>query len=303
MDRFSRARVGSVAPLEPRIPQKLLLALDGSTQDAFGITLATQLRERFGCSLTVVDARDSVDENELASRVAESIGAAAIPKTGGESFQQIIAAVENSECDLLLCPCPYGRDLEAVGPDSAGTVIDVLLARSPVPILVVRHPYEPHAELFLEAVLILTAENEVAASAAAWAAGLVSPRGTLHLLLIMEKEMHENVRALMQSLAPDMDVSTDSLAQALAHNYMRLHSSLQKCAGEAGFEYKLHLQVEDEPGLVAREDANEPTLRVLALERKDHVSEGTVQARIRQSRHPVLVVCGLRHEKSPQAHQ
>ena len=300
MDMFSRARVGTVAAVVPRRPKTVLLALDGSSQDPFGIAIAGQYRERFGCELAVVDAREGDVADDLAAQVAQSLGGQAVPKQSDDSFAQILAAVDDSKCDLLIAPCPYGRDLDAVGPDSVGTVIDVLLARSPVPVLVVRKPYEPQGDLFHQIVMILTAENETAPAAAAWAAGLIAPKGVFHLVLIMEREMHENIQALLQSIAPDMDVSIDSLSHALARNYMRLHRGLQKAAAEVGFEYKLKLQVEGEAGPIAAEDASRPTLRVLALERSDHVSEGTVQARIRQSLHPVLVVCRQPDEGGPQ---
>ena len=171
---------------------------------------------------------------------------------------------------------------------------------SPVPVLVVRKPYEPQGDLFHQIVMILTAENEAAPDAAAWAAGLIAPQGVFHLVLVLEREMYENIHALMQSIAPEMDVSVDSLSHALARNYMRLHRGLQKAAAQEGFEYKLKLQVEGEAGPIAAEDAPRPTLRVLALERSDHVSQGSVQARIRQSLHPVLIVCKPRREESAQ---
>ena len=292
MDLFSRARIGTVAAVESRRPKTVLLALDGSSQDPFGIAIAGQFRERFGCELAVVDAREGDVANDLAAQVAQSLGGQAEPKMLDDSFTQILNATDNSNCDLLITPCPYGRDLEAVGPDSTGTVIDVLLARSPVPVLVVRKPYEPQEDLFHRIVMILTAENEMAPDAAAWATGLIAPRGVFHLVLLLEREMYENIAALMQSIAPEMDVSIDSLSHALARNYMRLHRGLQKAATQEGFSYKLKLEVEAEARPIAPEDAPRPTLRVLALERSDRVSQGSVQARIRQSLHPVLVVCG-----------
>ena len=123
----------------------------------------------------------------------------------------------------------------------------------------------------------------------------------LHLVLVLEREMYENIHALMQSIAPEMDISVDSLSHALARNYMRLHRGLQKAAAEGGFEYKLKLQVEGEAAPIAAEDAPRPTLRVLALERSDHVSQGSVQARISQSLHPVLVACRQQFEESTQS--
>ncbi len=291
MSLFSRAKVSSVAPVDPRRPTHVLLALDGSSQDTLGAAIARQFRERFDCEVTVVDAREDVPSNELAARIASSMEAHALPKMPGDNFEQILTAVEESQCDLLITPCPYGRDLEAVGPNSAGTVIDVLLARSPVPILVVRKPYEPKGDLFRQVLMILTSENEAAPLAAAWAAGLIAARGVLRLVLILEREMYQNVHALMESIAPDVDVSADSLSHALAHTHARLHRSLQKAAAEHGFKYKLKLQVEGEAGSLTVEDERSHPLIVLALERSDHASQGSVQSRIRLSPNPVLVVC------------
>ena len=291
MSLFSRAKVSTVAPVDPRRPTHVLLALDGSSQDSQGSAIARQFRERFDCEVAVVDARENVPSNELAARIASSMEAHALAKTTGDSFEQVLAAVDESKCDLLITPCPYSRELDAVGPDSTGTVIDVLLARSPVPILVVRKPYEPKGDLFRQVLMILTSENEAAPRAAAWAAGLIAARGVFRLVLNMEREMYQNVHALMESIAPDVDVSADSLSHALAQTHTRLHRSLQKAASEHGFEYKLKLQVEGEAGSLTVEDERSHPLIVLALERSDHASQGSVQSRIRLSPNPVLVVC------------
>jgi hypothetical protein len=292
MSLFSRAKVSEVAPVDPLRPTNVLLALDGTSQDSLGAAIARQFRDRFECQVAVVDARENVPSNEFAARIASSMDEAhALPKTAGDSFEQILTAVDESKCDLLITPCPYGRDLETVGPNSAGTVIDVLLARSPVPILVVRKPYEPKGDLFRQVLMILTTENEAAPPAAAWAAGLIAARGILRLVLVLEREMYQNVHALMESIAPDVDVSATSLSHALAQTHMRLHRSLQKTATERGFEYKLKLQVEGEAGSLTVEDERSHPLIVLALERSDHATQGSVQSRIRLSPNPVLVVC------------
>jgi hypothetical protein len=120
---------------------------------------------------------------------------------------------------------------------------------------------------------------------------LISSQGVLRLVLVLEREMYQNVQALMESIAPELDVSATSLSQALAQTHMRLHRGLQKAAAEHGFEYKLKLQVEGEAGSLTVEDERRHPLIVLALERSDHASEGSVQSRIRLSPNPVLVVC------------
>ena len=301
MDLFSRSRVGSVAPIDPRRPSDVLLALDGTSQDGLGTAIAGQFRQRFECKVSIVDARENVTSEELAEQAAESLGGQVQPKTTGDGYEQILAAVEHSQCDLLITPCPYGRDLESVGPDSAGTVIDVLLARCPVPVLVVRQPYEPQGEMFRRVRMILTAENEIAPLAAAWGAGLIGRGGVFELILVLEREMYENFNSLIQSIAPEMEVSADSLSNALAHKYMRLHRGLQKTAAAAGFECKLKLEVGGDPSTSAATDDGPRSLLVLALERSDPRSQGSVAARIRQSLNPVLVVSGRGGQQPPTA--
>jgi hypothetical protein len=265
--------------------------VDGSSQDKLGVAFAQQCHDRFGSTLSVVDARENEDSDAFTEEVANRLGGQSVAKPSGDSFDQILAAVHEVQCDLLITPCPYGRDLESVGPNSVGTVIDVLLARCPVPILVIRQPYEPQGEVFQKVRMVLSAENEAAEDAAAWATGFVAPQGSLQLWLELEQEMYENMAALMQSIAPDVDVSTESLSQALAKTHTRLHRALQMAAGEQGFRYKLKLQMESEGGPAAASELQPNLLVTLAFERSDHASQGNIQSRIRLSADPVLVVC------------
>jgi len=287
---FERAQVGEVAPVSPRKPQNVLLVLDASTQDDLSIRVARHLQKWFECSLSVLDAREQVDTNELADDVATSLSATALPKASGDSFEQILDGIESSGGDLIIVPCPYGRDYEAVGPDSSGTVIDVLLARSPVPLLVVRKPYGDEDELFHQVMLVLIGENKAAPAAAAWAAGFVGHSGSVQLVLILEEEFYNNVRSLMQEIAPDVEISADSLSSALLKTHMHLHVGLQKAAEQSGFHYELAVLRGDEPAADSIDDRPKHPLLVLALERADHASQGHVHDHIRSSPNLLLIV-------------
>lgn len=308
---FERARVGEVAPIEPRRPQRLLLALDGSAQDLPSLALASGLGERFGCTTVLVDARElpgagreETDEQGVAaadlarqwSTVLEAAPVEALPKPSGDSFQQILDSMDQARPDLLIVPSPFGRDLEAVGPDSTGTVIDVLLARSPVPLLVVRQPFTPQGPLFGQVQMLLGSENEAAPAAAAWAAGLVAPGGQLQLVLALEAEFYENVSVLLQVIDPTLDISPEELANALAHTHARLHRGLQKVAVSLGFRYQLRVERQGQPAAPVIADEALPSaahpLIVLPLERSDRASQGRIHDRIRFSPHPLLVVPG-----------
>lgn len=289
MDLFRRAQVGEVAAIVPRRAQKLLLVLDGSNQDELSLALTRSLQQRFAAAVDVIDARETDAADDLAPRAAQALSASALKKCPGDSYEQILAAAEKSGSDLIVVPCPHGRDLERVGPDSAGTVIDVLLARSPVPILVVRRPFQPQGDPFSRVRLILWSENEIAPHAAAWAAGLAAPAGDLRLVLVLEPEFRESVQAILATLAPDVNLAPEQFTSALARCYARLHRALQKTAAAQGFSYDLELHAEEEPALDV-EAAGPRPISVLPLERADHASLGHVERRVRLSPYPVLVV-------------
>jgi len=290
MKAFERSQVGEVASAHPRQPQHVLLVLDASSQDATGMAVSRQLQSVFDCRISVVDARDSVESNDLTEQAAKELGGVECIKGTGDAFQQVLDAVEQVEPDLVIVPCPFGRDLEAVGPDSVGTVIDVLLARLHIPMLVIRQPFEQVAQAFERLLLLIIGENEVAPLAAGWAAGLVSQGGRCDLLLVLEEEFFQNVQDVLAAIDPQVKVSHESVEGAMAATQTRLHRSLQKTAQEQGFEHDLFVLRDDEPQATAMQDDPRHPLLVLALERADHASQGLVRDRIRWSSNPVLVV-------------
>ena len=138
---FRKAHVGDAAPVPVRAPGHVLAVLDGSGQDACTLGLARHLKDRYGCRVSVADARESDDAVAPAENAAADLGGAVVPRSAGASSEQILAAAERSGCDLTIVPCPFGRESEGAGPQSAGPTADVLLARCPTPMLVVREPF------------------------------------------------------------------------------------------------------------------------------------------------------------------
>lgn len=289
MRLFERAHVGEIAPVEPRTPSRVLLVLDGSTQDRLSLRFAQHFQQHCRAAVSVLDAREDVEPNDLARAAAREIAAQALDKRSGDSFQQVLEGIAESRCGLAILPCPYGRDLQAVGPDSTGTVIDVVLTRSMVPVLVVREPYQTGERPFDRLLFLLIGENQAAPSAASWAAGLAAC-DDLPLVLALEAEFYEDIGELMQALDPELDISAETLTDALVKAHARMHRALQKAAEQAGFEYRLHVHQRHDPLQAALDTASDHPLLVLALEHGNHASEGHVRERIRLSRHSLLVV-------------
>lgn len=290
MKAFERSQVGEVAAAHPRRPQHVLLVLDASSQDATGIALAQYFAETFDCRVSVVDARDSVESQDLVGQVAKQLNGVECIKGSGDAFQQVLDAVAQVEPDLVVVPCPFGRDLKSVGPDSVGTVIDVLLARLNIPMLVVREPFEQVGQAFERLLLMIIGENEVAPLAAGWAAGLVAKGGRCDLVLVLEQEFFENMQDVLAAIDPEVTISPESVEGAMAASQTRLHRSLQIAARENDFEHDLFVLRENEPQATAMRDDPRHPLLVLALERADHASQGMVRDWIRWSANPVFIV-------------
>ncbi len=290
IEQFERSRIGETSAIEPRSPRRILLVLDGSAQDETSLAIAAGLHNRFQAETFVLDARENVAENTLAEDGAARLAAQAIEKPSGDSYEQILSATNDKACELVIVPSPFGRDLEKVGSDSTGTVIDILLTRSQAPLLVVRRKFAVDEQPFARVQLVLLGENATAREAGAWAAGLVAEGGQLQLAIDLPDELLREVCEMMKSLAPDKNISPEQIAAVMERDSMRTHRALQLAAANAGFEYDLAVHSKDPFHFDTFDEAQPGWLLVLALGRQAPASEGRVHDRIRRSPLPVLVV-------------
>jgi hypothetical protein len=290
MKMFERVKLGEVAPIHPRTPQRMLLALDGSSQDATSIDITVALVERYPCQVSIVAACDDAQRvaNGAKDRLSGSTIVAAVgPK---DPFEPILAAAESEKSDLVIAPCPFGRDFEKIGPDSAGTVVDVLLARLTVPILIVREPHDVAKPVFHNIALRSIGENEAAHQAAVWAVTLAASGGSLELILVFEEEMRENLGMLLKSLDLDVEPSDENLMAALRKAHVRLHRALQKSGEQLDFNYTLTVVNPPDSAPFPEKSFSALSLVVVALERSDHMSQGYARDCVLHRRQPVLVV-------------
>lgn len=294
MRMFEKSQTGDAPGVTPIKPSRVLLVLDGSGQDATAIAAAETLRERFNVETLVLDARDhdgdSQPHEDLTGPVIEKVsGARPIQRSEGESYEAILAALAAHSVDLLIVPCPFGRDFEKVGTDSAGTVIDVLLSRCPCPLLVIRRSDQRLDACSRTVSVIVGAECDVELKAAAWAFGLAAEHATVTLNLVVEKEHYENIRSIVEALSGGQKLDVDAFAQALTKTHHVIHSAMAKTANQTGRSYHLRPQA----GEVAPPNplqSQDKSLLVIPVEVDDRFGQGFVQDRIRRSPHPVLVV-------------
>jgi hypothetical protein len=291
---FEKSKVGPAATITPRTPKRVLLVLDGSPQDDTGSKAANHLQGRFQSETLILDARDKSegDDTDLAAQRATEIPLSMpIDRADGDSYDAILAALDQHEVDLVILPCPFGRSFEQVGVDSAGTVIDVLLSRCPKPMLVIRRDDQQLADSVDQISMVVGAECDVEGAAAAWVFGLAKKSTTVTLNLVIEKENYENMRALLEALHPEETLDPEQFSDALTKTHEAIHGSMAKTASGMGITYRLRPVA----GAVAPPNPlseSKKMLLVMPLEVDDRFGQGFVHDRIRRSPHPVLVVPG-----------
>ncbi len=294
MRMFQRAQVGEAAPITPIRPARVLLTLDGSSQDEASIRSACYLRDRFNVETLILDAREEDQQNEqdlAVARAGEVSGGRPIARKGGTSYDAILAALDEHDVDIVIVPCPFGRSFVEVGTDSVGTVIDVLLSRCRKPLLVVRRDDQALGDCVGQVSLVVGAECDVASRAAAWAFGLAGDRAAVTLNLVVEKEQFENIRSIVEALTPETTLDSKQFAAALTKTHQMIHGAMAKTASVQGMTYRLLPQA----GEIAPPNplhSGSLMLLVMPLEVDDRFGQGFVQDRIRRSPHPVLIVPG-----------
>lgn len=291
MRMFEQAHVGPLDPVAPIHPERVLLCLDGSGQDDGGIAAAAFVSGRMPrCKVLVLDARERETPDPYAGERAAALpGAQVVRFDQGDAYDRILAAVEAEMPDLVIVPCPFGRNFESVGADSAGTVIDVLLSRCTIPMLVIRRGDQPLELATRDVALVVSGESDSAPVAVGWAVGMAAEGATVTLNLVVEQAQLERLRELLQSIAPDQPIDREHLEGAVAKTHARLHATAAKAAAAAGLKYRLDPDAAEsaEPDL---QEAVPPRLIILPLEQGDRYSYGFVQDRIRRSPHPLLVI-------------
>ena len=294
MRMFEKAQVGPAASLTPVKPSRILVVLDGSSQDENTLASASFLREQFNTESLVLDARDGKteqDEDLAVTRATEVSGARPIQRQEGDSYDVILAAVKELSVDLLILPCPFGRSFENVGTDSAGTVMDVLLSRCPIPMIVMRRDDQQLRDCVQQIEMVVGSECEVESKAAAWSFGLAAKAANVTLNLVLEQEHFENIRSIIEAIQPDTHIDAEQFSAALTKAHHALHGAMAKTASTLGMNYELH-PIAGEVAPPNSLDETKKLLLVLPLEVDDRFGQGFVQDRIRRSPHPVLIVSG-----------
>lgn len=293
VEAFEEALHG-VRPVELPATETILLALDQSQQDELVVSLGTALAHRLHADLVLTSGfpEEAADAAEAyVSKIRERLRRGGLESrvlwpTGEEPFERILRTVDEAKADLLVLPAPYFRDIETLGEDSVGTTLDVVLTRSPIPVLVVRDPQVDAEEVLERVRLAIFDADSSSHRAAEWALALVA-QGRLAVLALVEEELVERIEG---ALGPEA-ISEEEIAERLARGFVPLVSAVVRWCAERGMECDVTYETEDLVRGILEGTDDKPALLVLrGYVPEDRPAEKVARDVILRSRMPVLVV-------------
>ncbi len=255
----------------PRI-ETVLVAVDGSNQ-----TATTEALGRAAADI-------------LEARIV-SMDAPPQDQDARETVQGILAEADRHGAGLLVVDAPFGEDIGALEMQSLGSVVDILLEESSLPLLIARHELGDAKATLRNPVLVVDWSPRLQGPPAAMAAALAHAGGEVLMIAVPEPVVLEGIRRLLGD-EEGKRLTDELVSRAEVRLSGSLVAAMNKLADQEGF--RVRFQVRSGSSLVnAVTDAMGTTERVLIVGHGDHDGgHGLQHARelILASRGPVLAV-------------
>ncbi len=161
----------------PRI-ETVLVAVDGSNQTATTQALGEAAADILGAKILSMDTPPD-DEDAR------------------ETVQKILGEVERHDAGLLVVDAPFGEDIGALEMQSLGSVVDILLEESTLPLLIARHDVQDARRVLRRSVLVVDWSPRLQGPPAAMAAALARPGGEVLMIAVPEPVVLEGIRRLL----------------------------------------------------------------------------------------------------------
>ncbi len=199
----------------------------------------------------------------VAQRVAEIHGAQVIEIANATTAPEILGHPQASTAGLLIIPTPFGRDAGDLKAESLGSVVDMLVAESPVPLLCVRRPMDPQQieKAFTHIIVPAAIHDRGVDVAAGWAFSLIAAGGHVELQAVADMAVIQEAKHYLHLEEKDRAAfDPDCILQRFMQDLAGLTSAVQ----HLGRERSVHVSVTTETGHFAQiigERANsKPTL-------------------------------------------
>lgn len=287
-------------PVSVPMPQlsAILLALDESNQDATTEALAVALAQRLGCRLhltcAATDGWNQDNERYLQERqqaLAEAGITVASSRAEGTPCDQILQICRDQQCDLIVFCAPYLEDFQALGSESVGSNTDMLIYRAPVPLLIIREPKTEPMQCLQHVWLPLTPNEDSDIATAGWTLPVLAPDGHLEVIGMVDEEAIEFTQHVLGSPIDHDTLNADTLAGLTTPKHAGLLAALQRQSAAAHFDCTVAVhRGKIIPHLVELVNAREGLVAIGGPKQRTSTSYQRMQALVRESRNPVLVV-------------
>lgn len=290
VDAFEAALTAQVTQLPEVSLGRILLVLDGSNQDRTSEAFARILARREGSELQLSWAYpgEAIAEREKYLRQRCSVIReeddlvtdilARDDIRGLRPVEQILSSMPTF--DLVVICAPYQEDFSELGQQSVGSVLDILMARAPQPVLAVREPKEDPQTCLRRTLLPLTPILETSALAASWALCLAR-QGSVQLF------------AISPALAGDEENVPQKVAASLQRpEEAGLVAAVQRRAAEEDTECRVELRFGEglEPLAETVNQRDQIVVVPCCPREPEKITYQRMQALLRFSRNPLLVV-------------
>ncbi len=298
MIRFEAAMQAQKVSIKEPEPKSILLAIDGSNQDPTAIGLAAALAEARSLPLHLtyayegpVDSAKDAYLDEQTRTLTERGIKTSHSKASGRSYDQILEVAQAESSDLIVVCAPYLEDIGELGDESIGTNLDLLMSRSPVPLLVVRQPKDDPAALSQSVLLPLGAPRADDGRVAGWAVWLAGHGGSIRVLIVADAAALQAAGRDPQHAVEIERLDDRLIDDILARDHAGLIGALQKLSSEKGLGCRISVRGGD-PVEVITEMTNASSGIVALSKPDDRKSEPyqRVLSVVRESSNPVLIV-------------
>ncbi len=265
MAQFEAARLSAPVALEPAPVQAILAVLDGSDQDQTVRALAQAMAAR---------AKATVEELKASER---------------EPLDAILSAQRGKQ--IVVAPCPFGRDYEADGTQSLSTTIDLLLCRSDAAVCLARAPVADPDRCVSHPLVALHVDRHRKVEATAMALTLAKGGGELALLSVVDPQQPVQSQELLGRFLDPHDLSPEVLTGLASARAAALTAALQRRSREWDVRPRVKFALGDEVAIALQLDESRHGLLVAGRDR-DARSEAAQRAHrlALASRWPVLLV-------------
>jgi len=297
---FEQAMVLSKLKPNPNRIERLFLAIDphieASDLSGNALQITANLAKKHQAEVYIACIPPMRDEIKIAEKLANEaiqlLESKNVSVTGSCNFghpsEHILELSRQFNPSLIVMPIPYCERAEKLNIDSLGTTVDLIIRKSPFPILLVRKLTFPPSEIMKSVLLVIDSIKTI--KAAEWALTLAERGSKITLFSVTEKETIEKVEEIAQSLL-DSEIDKGILERLHLKEIQALITGVVSETETKGIEVEKKHLVGDRIKLTLEETKENHTILILTTSLEQYnILDNEVENLARLTRIPILIV-------------